>query len=96
LYFYGKKIQRLIKKKKLLRAFGSRFFFTLAFLELRLNIILLRILFSQNIIETNSFIRDGFFLVNKKIKNKNYLVKVTDLIHKKNVVYLDVKTISYK
>ena len=96
LYFYGKKIQRLIKKKKLLRSFGRRFFYTLAFLELRLNIILLRLLFTQNIIEANFYIWNGFFLVNKKNKNKNYLVSVGDLIHKKNTIYLDVKKNSYK
>lgn len=96
LFFYGKKIQRLIKKKKLLRAFGKRFFYSLAFLELRLNILLLRLLFIKNILEANTFVQKGIFLVNKKIKNKNYLVKVGDLIHKKNVTYLDVKKNSYK
>jgi hypothetical protein len=54
-------------------------------------------MFTKTFLEVNFFICKGFFLVNKKIKNKNYLIKVGDLIQKKDTIYFTVtKKDTYK
>jgi ABC-type metal ion transport system substrate-binding protein len=53
-------------------------------------------LFTQNLIQANFFIHTGMFLVNNKKKNKNYLLKIGDLVQKPTTVYFDTKKINRK
>ena len=67
---YGKKIKALVFKKVSKKiAFGSFFFFTLAFLELRLNILIVRMRFAAKLLIANEVINNGSIRVNNK-KNR--------------------------
>ena len=66
--------------------FGSRFFNSLAFLELRLNILVLRIRFASKLIESNRLIDGGLILVNGSKKTKNYIVRLMDIIKRSFLV----------
>jgi len=66
--------------------FGSRFFNSLAFLELRLNILVLRIRFASKLIESNRLIDGGLILVNGSKKTKNYIVRLMDIVKRSFLV----------
>ena len=88
LTLYGKKIKSLIYVKNQAKlVFGLRFFKSLAFLELRLNILVLRMRFALKLIESNILIDKGFILVNGFKKTKNYIVRVNDIIKRDFLYY---------
>ena len=89
--YYGSKIKYLVlhkSKKKI--AYNSKFIFFLSLLELRLNVILLRMLFVFKLVEANFLIRYGFINVNKKKKQTNYIVNIKDVIQK-NIILVNKK-----
>ena len=63
-------------------AFGSFFFFTLAFLELRLNILIVRMRFAIKLLIANEAITNGSILVNNKKRSIHYLTRVNDVVQK--------------
>ena len=63
----------------------------MACLELRLNILLVRMRFSTKQVESNTLISTGCILVNGSLKSKNYLVRVNDIIKKTSIVPLGYK-----
>ena len=80
---YGKKIKALVFKKVSKKiAFGSFFFFTLAFLELRLNILIVRMRFAIKLLIANEAITNGSILVNNKKRSIHYLTRVNDVVQK--------------
>ena len=80
---YGKKIKSLVFKKVSKKiAFGSFFFFTLAFLELRLNILIVRMRFAGKLLIANEVINNGSILVNNKKRAIHYLTRVNDVVQK--------------
>ena len=80
---YGKKIKYLAFKKISKKiAFGSFFFFTLAFFELRLNILIVRMRFAGKLLMANEFINNGSVLVNNKKRSIHYLTRVNDVVQK--------------
>jgi ribosomal protein S4 len=80
---YGKKIKSLVFKKVSKKiAFGSFFFFTLAFLELRLNILIVRMRFAGKLLIANEIIQNGSILVNNKKRSIHYLTRVNDVVQK--------------
>lgn len=68
-------------KKKI--AFGKPFFSILSFLELRLNILLIRMRFASKLLEANNLVSSQSIYVNGSLKQKNYLVRVNDIVYKK-------------
>ena len=77
--YYGDKAQSLLQKKILN---NSKFVLFLSLIELKLNIILVRMHFAYKIIESNFLIRYGFIVVNGVSKRKNYIVKINDIVQK--------------
>lgn len=84
---YGKQIKFLVfKKTKKKTAFGKPFFSIMVFLELRLNILLVRMRFVSKLLEANSIVSKGLVHVNGFLKKKSYLVRLNDIIRKQVVV----------
>lgn len=80
---YGKQIKYLVfKKTKTKLAFGKPFLTTLSFLELRLNILLIRMRFASKLLEANTLIAGKLVSVNGSFKQKTYLVRVNDIVKK--------------
>jgi len=80
---YGKNIKYLVfKKTKTKLAFGKPFFNILSFLELRLNILLVRMRFASKLLEADSLITGKLVYVNGFLKQKHYLVRVNDIVKK--------------
>jgi ribosomal protein S4 len=78
---YGKQIKHLVfQKTKKKTAFGKSFFSIIAFLELRLDILLIRMRFVSKLLEANVFLTKKLIYVNGFFKQKNYLVRVNDII----------------
>nr|QFP99043.1 ribosomal protein S4 [Rhizaria sp.] len=78
---YGKKIKNNVyvnHKSKII--FNSKFGNILCKLELRLNILILRLCFVKKLLESNCIIKEKKIRVNGLIKHKNYLVSTGDLI----------------
>ena len=94
--FYHKKIiwhqivvlyGKLFKKKNFKlheRKFGKCFFRLLSYLELRLNIFLVRINFVSKINDANKIIGKRQVFINLKSKKVGYLVKVNDLVENRS------------
>jgi ribosomal protein S4 len=84
---YGKNIKNIVYNNcKIKVIFNTKFIAVLRNLELRLNILLLRMCFVKKLLQSNALIYNKKILVNGKIKNKRYLLSVGDLIvyvHKK-------------
>lgn len=81
---YGKQIKYLVfQKMKKKIAFGKPFFSILSFLELRLNILLIRMRFASKLLEANNLVSSQSIYVNGSLKQKNYLVRVNDIVYKK-------------
>jgi len=78
---YGKQIKYLffqkIKKKT---AFGKPFFSIVVLLELRLNILLVRMRFTTKVLEANALIAQRLVEVNGFFKQKNYLARKQDIV----------------
>lgn len=55
---------------------------TLSFLELRLNILLIRMRFASKLLEANTLIAGKLVSVNGSFKQKTYLVRVNDIVKK--------------
>jgi len=86
---YGNKFKHLVFNKTSNKiAFGKSFITIIAFLELRLNILLLRMRFANKQLESNTLIDKGFIVVNGALKTKNYLARVNDIIKKTIVLPL--------
>lgn len=68
-------------KKKI--AFGKPFFSILSFLELRLNILLIRMRFASKLLEANRLVSSRLIYINGSLQQKNYLVRVNDIVYKK-------------
>lgn len=72
---FKKKVFKIHEKK-----FGKCFFRLLSYLELRLNVFLVRINFVSKILDANKIISKKQVLVNFRSKKLGYLIKVNDLI----------------
>lgn len=80
---YGHTIQRLNYKKKLIKLlFGVRFFNILSYLELRLDILVLRVGILPKLRQSQACINYGLIVVNGLSKKSYYLVRVGDIIQK--------------
>ena len=80
---YGKKIKYLVFNKVSKKiAFGRPFFLTMAFFELRLNILIVRIGFASKLLIANELISHGIILVNAKKKSIHYLTRINDIVQK--------------
>ena len=80
---YGKKIKHLVfQKTKKKIAFGKPFFNVISFLELRLNVLLIRMCFVSKLLEANNLLSKKLICINGSFKQKNYLVRVNDIIKK--------------
>jgi len=78
---YGKKVKKLVyKNNKSKIVFNSNFFNFLIFLEMRLNIFLLRLNFFSKLFEANNFINNNRIFINKRNKKYNYLIKKKDVV----------------
>lgn len=78
---YGKKIKNLVySRSKSKKLFNKKFIDILCCLELRLNILLLRICFSDKLIKSNQLIKKGKIKVNGFVKHQNYIVLKNDFI----------------
>jgi ribosomal protein S4 len=77
---YGKKIKSVLYKAHWKTAHNSKFYECLILIELRLNIVLLRIKFTSKILVASFLIRKGCVVVNEKQKQKNYILKVGDTL----------------
>ena len=86
---YGKRIKnRVYHKNKSKVIFNKRFMFILRNLELRLNILLVRLHFVTKLLQADIIILKNKVRVNGKIKHKCYIVSVGDLItYHKNDTY---------
>ena len=85
---YGKRIKFLVFKKTRKKiAFGKPFFSLIAFLELRLNILLIRIRFVSKVLEANTLLVNRSVVVNGFFKQKSYLAKVNDIIAFNKLVF---------
>lgn len=83
---YGKQIKFLVfQKTKKKIAFGKPFFSVIAFLELRLNVLLIRIRFASKLLEANALVANGSIDVNGSFKQKSYLARVNDIIKRKSI-----------
>ena len=81
LALYGKKIKQSVYSKNQTKLiFGSRFFNSLSFLELRLNVLVMRIRFASKVIESSKLIDLGLVRVNGSKRTKNYIVRVGDIL----------------
>lgn len=88
--FYGKPIKNLIYTKNQTKViFGTKFFNVISFLELRLNILLLRIHFASKLSEANSLIKTGLVQVNGNKCHSNCVISVGDFITKKRTISMD-------
>lgn len=76
---YGKKVKKLFYANSNW-VFNNNFFNFLILLEIRLNIILLRMSFVLKLLQGNHYIKKKLILVNGLSKKKNYLVCSGDLI----------------
>ena len=78
---YGKKIKNFVysnhKSKKI---FNSKFGSILCKLELRLNILIVRMGFIDKLRMADQFIQEGKVTVNFFIKHRRYLIRINDLI----------------
>ena len=78
---YGKKIKNLVySNHKVKTIFNSKFGKILSKLELRLNIIIIRLGFVNKLLEANELIKNKEVLVNGLVKNKYYIISVSDLL----------------
>jgi ribosomal protein S4 len=78
---YGKKIKNLVyTKHKSKKIFNSKFGEVLCKLELRLNILVLRVGFVNTLRLADLSVYNGSLMINFKIKHKRYLVRINDLI----------------
>jgi ribosomal protein S4 len=81
---YGKKIKNLIyTNHRTSKIFNAKFDSLLRKLELRLNILLIRINFAPKLLISNQNILNATILVNGKKKHPNYQVRISDVISKK-------------
>jgi len=81
---YGKKIKNLIyTNHRTSKIFNAKFDSLLRKLELRLNILLIRINFSPKLLISNQNILNSKILVNGKKKHPNYQVRIFDVISKR-------------
>ena len=81
---YGKKIKNLIyTNHRTSKIFNAKFDSLLRKLELRLNILLIRINFAPKLLISNQNILNAAILVNGKKKHPNYQVRISDVISKK-------------
>lgn len=79
---YGRKIKKLVYAKTHWKiAYNNTFCNCLVFLELRLNILMLRIKFVSKLLIANYLIKNKFILINNKSTKKNYIVKIGDTIN---------------
>ncbi len=79
---YGRKIKKLIYAKTHWKiAYNNSFCNCLVFLELRLNILSLRIKFVSKLLIANFLIKNMFILINNKPTKKNYIVRIGDNIN---------------
>ena len=84
---YGKQIKnRVYHKNKSKVIFNKRFIFILRGLELRLNILLVRLNFVTKLLQADIIILKNKVMVNGKAKHKWYLVSVGDLIMYNNKI----------
>jgi ribosomal protein S4 len=91
---YGKKIKNYAYMKNKSKAiFNSKFGSILCKLELRLNVLMVRVGFVNKLQKVNSFISSGKVSVNFIIKDKNYYVRVGDLI---SFIIPSLKTVLFK
>ncbi len=80
---YGKKIRAAVFTRACRKvAFGKTFINLLSCLELRLNILVLRMRFAIKQLESNALIENKLILVNGASRLKNYLVRVGDIVKK--------------
>jgi len=80
---YGKKIKFFFYKKTSGKiAFGKFFFLITAILELRLNVLSVRMRFTSKLLEANNLIGSGIILVNGYKKQVNFLTSIHDVIKK--------------
>ncbi len=80
---YGKKIKSEVFTRTCRKmAFGKTFIKVLSCLELRLNILVLRMRFATKQLESNALIENKFILVNGACRLKNHLVRVGDIVKK--------------
>jgi hypothetical protein len=76
-------VKQSVYYKKLSKfAFGVRFVHVLTQLEVRFNILVLRLRFARTLAGANNLVASGTVTVNSKLKNKNFLVANGDLICK--------------
>ena len=83
---YGKNIKNLAYnnfKSKII--FNSKFILTLCKLELRLNILLLRLCLVEKLLQSNFLIKKKKIKINCRDRHKNYLVLVGDTIEYKQI-----------
>jgi len=77
---YGKKLKNTVfNNHKAKLAFNVKFLNLLSKLELRLNILLVRIRFARTVLQANNLINKNI-LINGLLKDKKYIVCVGDLI----------------
>lgn len=80
---YSHSIKNLIHSKNQTKVmFGARFFKMISLLELRLNILVLRMQLSTKLAEANSLIAEGNIRLNGLKCHKNTLVCVNDIVSK--------------
>jgi len=85
---YGKNIKnRAYNNFKSKIIFNTKFAFVLSKLELRLNILLLRMSFVNKLLQANVVILKKKIKINSIIKHQNYLVSIGDLI---NYIPIDI------
>ena len=81
LALYGKKIKQSVYSKNQTKImFGSRFFNSLSFLELRLCVLVMRVRFAFKVIEGSKLVDLGLVRVNGSKKTKNYIVRLGDIL----------------
>ena len=96
---YGKRIKNKVyhnNKSKVI--FNKRFMFILRNLELRLNVLLVRLHFVTKLLQANIVILKNKVRVNGEAKHKCYLVSIGDLItyHKKDMCSKRFKKLKWK
>jgi ribosomal protein S4 len=68
-------------------AFGKFFFLIVTYLELRLNVLAVRMRFASKLLESNALINKGFILVNGRKKSISFLTCMQDIIQKKKILH---------
>ena len=96
---YGKRIKnRAYKKNKSKIIFNKRFIFILRALELRLNVLLVRLHFVTKLLQANITILKNKVTINGTVRHKWYVVAVGDLIMytNKNIFSQRLKKLKWK